>query len=349
MEKQLNIESHYIGNRRPAFIIAEVAQAHEGSLGMAHAYIDAAAEVGVDAVKFQTHIADAESTMDEPFRAKFSQQDESRFDYWKRMEFTFEQWQGLAAHAREKNLVFMSSPFSARAVEMLEKLDVPVWKIGSGETVSSDIMNSILATRKPVLASTGMSTYQEIDELVGKFRSKQTPFALFQCTSKYPANLSEVGLNVIQEMKTRYACPVGLSDHSGTAFPALAALAMGADLVEAHIVLDKRMFGPDTAASLTVEDFKLLTGAKKAFYEMTKSPVDKDEVAASMSEMRKLFGKSLAVTQDLPAGTVLTNSLITVKKPGTGISSEYRGEVVGKTLIRDVFRNRLLRWDDVSE
>lgn len=346
---KLVIDNHPIGPNYPAFIIAEVAQAHDGSLGMAHAYIDAAAEAGVDAVKFQTHIADAESTLDEPFRVKFSLQDATRLDYWRRMEFTFEQWQGLAAHARAKSLVFMSSPFSARAVEMLEKLNVPAWKIGSGETVSGDIMNAILATEKPVLASTGMSTFQEIDELVGKFQSEQTPFALFQCTSKYPVNFSEVGLNVIQEMKHRYGCPVGLSDHSGTVFPALAAMAMGAELVEAHIVLDKRMFGPDTPASLTVDDFKLLTRAKNAFHEMTRNPVDKDEMAASMSEMRKMFGKSLAVTQDLSAGTVLTESLIAAKKPGTGIPSDHKDKVIGRVLRRDVFQNQLLRWEDMGE
>lgn len=342
------IQERNIGKGRPAFLIAEIAQAHDGSLGMAHAYIDVVAEVGADAVKFQTHIADAESTLDEPFRVKFSRQDATRYDYWKRMEFTIEQWQGLAAHCRDKGLVFLSSPFSVLAVEMLDKLDVPAWKIGSGEAVSGDILDAVLATGKPVLASTGMSTFSEIDSLVDRFREAKVDFALFQCTSKYPADFSEVGLSVIQEMKARYACPSGLSDHSGSIFPALAAMAQGADIIEAHIVFDKRMFGPDTPASLTVEEFKILTQARDAFHKMNSNPVNKDKMAESMQEMRGMFGKSLALARDLSAGTVLTNDFLTAKKPAGGIPVDQKKIIVGKMLKRDVRMNRLLRWEDID-
>jgi len=145
MQHSIKIGTHEIGgDRSPCFIIAEVGQAHDGSLGMAHAYIDAAAEAGVDAIKFQTHIAEAESTTDEPFRVKFSMQDDTRYEYWRRMEFTFDQWQGLSRHANEKGIVFLSSPFSIQAVALLEKLAVPAWKVGSGETVSGDTISAIL-------------------------------------------------------------------------------------------------------------------------------------------------------------------------------------------------------------
>ncbi len=346
---QVYIEKHTVGFGNPPLIIAEVAQAHDGSLGMAHSYIDAAAEAGVDAVKFQTHIASAESTLDEPFRVKFSRQDVTRYDYWKRMEFTFEQWQGLVAHAREKGLVFLSSPFSVQAVEMLEQVGMPAWKIGSGETVSGDIVDAVLGTGKPVLTSTGMSTFSEVDSLVDRFREAQVAFALFQCTSKYPVDYSEVGLNTILEMKKRYNCPAGLSDHSGSIFPALAAMAQGADIIEAHIVFDKRMFGPDTPASLTVEDFKLLSRARDAFQAMLSSPVDKDKMAGSMQEMRAMFGKSLAPVMDLPAGKVLTYDLLTAKKPSGGIPADEKDKLVGRKLKKDVSMTRLLRWEDLDE
>jgi N,N'-diacetyllegionaminate synthase len=343
----MNIHNHILGQGAPAFIIAEIAQAHDGSLGTAHAYIDAVAGAGVDAVKFQTHIASAESTLDEPFRVKFSRQDQTRYEYWQRMEFTFEQWQGLADHARDRGLVFLSSPFSAQAVEMLEKIGLPAWKIGSGETVSGNILDTILKTGKPLLVSTGMSSYPEIDALARRFTAEQVPFALLQCTSRYPVDLSEVGLNVIQEMKERYGCPAGLSDHSGSVFPALAAMARGADLIEAHVVFDKRMFGPDTPASLTVEDFKLLVQARDAFHAMTANPVHKDRMAESMRQMRGMFGKSLALVRDLPAGTVLTEDLITAKKPGTGIPLDQNAVVIGKILKKDVSSIKLLRWEDL--
>ena len=137
------IGSKRIGGGAPAYLIAEIAQAHDGSLGFAHQFIDAAADAGADAIKFQTHFANEESTLDEPFRIKFSKQDETRFDYWKRMEFTDEQWAGLADHAKEKKLDFLSSAFSMRAVELLERLGMPAWKIASGEVVSSDLLNRI--------------------------------------------------------------------------------------------------------------------------------------------------------------------------------------------------------------
>ena len=330
-------------------LIAEIAQAHDGSLGMAHAYIDAAAEAGADAVKFQTHIAAAESTLDEPFRVRFSLQDSTRYEYWKRMEFDLEQWQGLAEHARGKGLLFLSSPFSVQAVELLEKVGVPAFKIGSGETVSGDILEAVMRTRKPVLVSTGMSTYGEIDGLVARLREKCIDFALFQCTSKYPVDFSEVGLNVIRELKVRYGCPAGLSDHSGSIFPGLAAMAQGADFIEAHIVFDKGMFGPDTPASLTVHDFKILSQARDAFWEMLSNPVDKDQMAISMEKMRRTFGKSLATVKDLPAGTVLTSDLLTAKKPGTGIPVNQICRIAGKKLARNVSARRLLRQEDIYE
>lgn len=344
----MKIQNHSIRDNRPAFLIAEIAQAHDGSLGMAHAYIDAAAGAGADAVKFQTHIAAAESTLDEPFRVRFSQQDATRYDYWKRMEFTFEQWQGLAAHAREKNLIFLSSPFSLQAVELLKKLDMPAWKIGSGETVSGDLLDAVIDTGKPVLVSTGMSNWQEIDALATRLKQRNQHFALFQCTSKYPVDFSEVGLNIIQEIKKRYNCPAGLSDHSGSIFPSLAAMAQGADIIEAHIVFDKRMFGPDTPASLTIEDFKLLSRARDAFQAMLSSPVDKDQMAGAMHHMRDLFGKSLAPVQDLPAGTVLTEEMLSARKPGTGIPLDQKNSILGRRVRRDVSMERLLRWEDLD-
>ena len=345
----MDILNNIIDEKNVAFIIAEVAQAHDGSLGIAHSYIDAAAEAGVDAIKFQTHIAEAESTIDEPFRVKLSQQDETRFDYWKRMEFSFEQWNGLVDHAREKGLVFLSSPFSVKAVEILEKLGIPAWKIGSGEAVSGDIIDAILKTKKPVLLSTGMSTYQEIDQMVDRFKMHRVDYALFQCTSKYPVDFSEVGLNIINVMKERYNCPVGLSDHSGSIYPSLAALAIGANMIEAHIVFDKRMFGPDTSASITVEEFKILTKARDAFFKMNSNPVNKDKIVESMKNMRKSFSKSLATVKDLSAGTVLTEDMITAKKPGTGIPVSDKSNIIGKKLKKDVEMSRLLQWEDLDD
>jgi N,N'-diacetyllegionaminate synthase len=348
MSESIDIKGRRIGPQSPCFLIAEVAQAHDGSLGAAHAYIDAAAEAGVDAVKFQTHIAAAESTLDEPFRVKFSRQDDTRYGYWKRMEFTPEQWAGLAAHAAEKNLVFLSSAFSVAAVELLKKLGIVAWKVGSGEVATRDLLDAMLAAKGPILLSTGMSTYAEIGEVVTRLRGRGAEVALFQCTSRYPVALEEVGLNVIGELRQRFKCPAGLSDHSGTVYPALAALAQGADMIEAHIVFDKSMFGPDTPASLTLRDFKQVVQARNAFAKMLAHPVDKDRMAGDLAQTRAMFGKSIALSRSLPAGTVLARDMLTTKKPGTGIPDTELDSLVGRRLKRDTDAQRLLSRDDID-
>ncbi|MBT6433650.1 MAG: N-acetylneuraminate synthase, partial [Deltaproteobacteria bacterium] len=142
----MNIGGKGIGPNHPTLIIAEIAQAHDGSLGQAHAYIDAVARTGADAIKFQTHIAAAESTPGEPWRIKFSRQDDTRYEYWQRMEFTPEQWVGLSEHARESGLLFLSTPFSMEAADLLIKLDMEAWKIGSGEVTNGELIGKLAKT-----------------------------------------------------------------------------------------------------------------------------------------------------------------------------------------------------------
>jgi len=345
----ISIAGRVIGPGHAPYLIAEVAQAHDGSLGFAHTFIDAAAQAGADAVKFQTHFADDESTQDEPFRVKFSKQDASRFDYWKRLEFTDEEWAGLADHAREKKLIFLSSAFSSRALDLLERLGMPAWKIASGEVLSPGFLERVCASGKPILLSTGMSTYAEIQSSVAMLQSKKAPLAILQCTSRYPTSYENVGLNVIDEFRQSFGCPVGLSDHSGNIYPAIIAMARGADLVEAHIIFDKRMFGPDVSSSLTVEEFAMLNESRKAIAAIDANPVDKDAMASALDEMRRLFQKSVAVVQPLPAGTVLTRAMLTAKKPGTGIAAQEIENVVGKRLARAVQPDRVLTWSDIDE
>ena len=169
------------------FIIGEIAQTHDGSLGTAHAYIDAIAAAGADAIKFQTHFAAAESSLGEPWRVKFSKQDETRYDYWQRMEFTPEQWRGLAEHTAERGLMFLSSAFSLQAVTLLESLGMPAWKVGAGEITNLPMLTAMAKTGKPVLLSSGMSTWEEMDAAVNCVRANGAPVAVFQCTTAFLA------------------------------------------------------------------------------------------------------------------------------------------------------------------
>ena len=338
----------FIDAKRP-FVIAEIALAHDGSLGMAHAFVDAAAQAGADAVKFQTHIATAEFTFDEPFRIAFSRQDLKRYDYWRRTAFTAEQWQELAAHAKQRGVTFLSSPFSVEAVHLLARLGVAIWKVPSGEMRSRDLLEALLASGGHLLVSTGMSPWQEIDATVALLRSRTAEFTLMQCTSRYPTPLSEVGLNVLEEMRRRYSCPVGLSDHSGTPFPALAAMARGASVIELHVTFDRRMFGPDVSASITFDELAFLSQARDAFNEMDDKPVDKDVMANSLESMRQIFGKSLAPSRALSAGTLLAPGMLVPRKPGGGIPTDALEDLMGRRLARDVAPERILRWDDLEK
>ena len=342
------IGNHTIGDGAKPFIIAEIAQAHDGSLGMAHAYVDAVADAGADAVKFQTHIASEESTLDEPFRVRFSHQDGTRFDYWKRMGFSEQQWADLSKHAKSRNLIFFSSPFSVAAVEMLMRIGVPVWKVGSGEVFNKELLSAITKNKAPILLSTGMSSFKDIEDSVEQIKNTGVPFALLQCTSQYPVMMEHVGLNVIDELRRRFRCPVGLSDHSGEMFPAVAALAKGANIIEVHVVFDKRMFGPDTKASITVDQLRFLVEARDAFWTMETHPVDKNAIAASLAGTKQIFTRSLAPRKALEAGTVLQEDMLTVKKPGTGIAATELKNVIGRRLKRNVTADRILRWEDID-
>lgn len=329
-------------------VIGEVAQAHDGSLGTAHAFIDAIARAGADAVKFQTHIAAAESTPAEPWRVKFSPQDVTRYDYWKRMEFSEEQWHGLKRHADEVGLLFLSSPFSHEAAGLLGRVGVAAWKLASGEVTNGPLFDQILATGLPVLLSSGMSTWAEIDRAVARVQAAGLPLALLQCTSMYPTPPEKVGLNLLGAFRERYGCAVGLSDHSGQIYPGLAAATLGAEVLEVHVTLSREAFGPDVVASVTTAELRQLTEGIRFIEAMRRHPVDKEALATELHSVRGLFTKSLVFTTDLPAGTTLKEAHLAGKKPGTGLPVTLLPACVGRTLRRDVQRDDFVLESDLS-
>ena len=335
------------GSRR-CFIIGEVAQAHDGSLGMAHAYIDAIANAGAGAVKFQTHIAAAESTPGEPWRVKFSKQDATRYEYWQRMEFSEAQWLGLRQHADERGIQFLSSPFSLEAARLLERVGVPAWKVASGEFSNTPLLDFMANSGKPVLLSCGMSTMEEVDAAVEHFQSRKTPVTVMQCTSAYPCPPERVGLNMLEEFRSRYGCPVGLSDHSGTIFPSLAAAALGVDVIEVHVTLSREAFGPDVSSSLTTAEMRQLVEGVRFIERMMAHPLDKDAQAREMASMRSLFTKSIVVLESLPAGAVLRAEQLGLRKPGTGMPASRLAELTGARLRRAVEAGQMLSEADVN-
>lgn len=327
------------------YIIAEIAQNHDGSLGQAHAFIDAVAGTGADAIKFQTHIAEAESTPDEPFRVKFSYEDKTRYGYWKRMEFTLGQWEELRCHATEKGLDFLSSVFSVEAFEMMQAVGMPAWKLGSGEVFNRYLVEKMVKTGKPILLSTGLSAYEDIDRQVEMI--KTNPYAVMQCTTAYPCPPEKIGLNLISEMRERYRCPVGLSDHSGTIFPSLAAVANGALMAEVHVTMSPYMFGPDVKASVTIEQLKEMAEGIRMITAMRSAPVDKTALNEEQKELKRIFAKGIYLKRDVAVGEKLDMESLSFKKPLKGVSGESYEDVLGRRAAKDLKAGEALQWSEL--
>lgn len=326
------------------YLIAEIAQAHDGSLGILHSYIDAVAQTGVQAIKFQMHIAEAESSIHEPFRVQFSKEDATRFDYWKRMEFTLAQWQEIKAHCDAVGLDFICSPFSNLAVDWLEIIGVKAYKVGSGEVNNFLLLEKIAQTGKPVIISSGMSNFEELDQTIAFLKSKKVDFSILQCTTAYPTKPEQYGFDVMQELKERYQVPIGFSDHSAMVSTGIAAVALGAEILEFHVVFHRSMFGPDAIASLTLEETKQLVAAVNDIYIAQNSPVNKNS-NDDFKALKSIFEKSLAINKNLPAGHTLTFADLESKKPkGFGISAADFQQVIGRKLKVDK-----TQWDFLNE
>lgn len=331
------------------YIIAEIGQAHEGSLGILYSYIDAIAQIGVDAVKFQMHIAEAESSEHEPFRVKFSLEDETRYDYWKRMSFSLEQWKGIKQHCDTLGLDFICSPFSNLAVDWLEEIGVQQYKIGSGEVNNFLILEKIAKSQKPIILSSGMSSYEELDESVAFLKERNVNFSILQCTTAYPTQPEQYGLNVIQELKQRYNVPVGFSDHSARIETCVAATVLGAEILEFHVVFDRQIFGPDAKSSLTISETKELVVAVRNIKKALENPIDKKS-NENYTDLKQIFEKSLAINKDLPKNHIITFDDLEAKKPkGYGIDASKFSAIIGKKLIFDKKQWDFLKEEDINE
>jgi len=289
-----------LGNSpRKTLVVAEVGNVHDGSLGNCHAFIDAVAQAGADAVKFQCHL-ECESTAVEQFPARFSfhPQDRSRTAYWRRMSFERHEWMDLSAHAHARRLEFIVSPFSTQAVTLCNNL-VDRWKVASGEMDNAALLFAIRDTNVPVVLSTGMAANaDEIHRAIGwlsrmqdrldatqddSFRRDQ--ITVLQCTTEYPTPLEHVGLNYVNVWSHNLIVQGGLSDHSGTIWPSIAAAAIGAHMVEVHVCWDKRQFGCDVSSSVTIDELRKLVEGVRAMNVLWNNPVEKEKLTPALADV----------------------------------------------------------------
>ena len=325
-------------------VIAEIGSVHDGSYGNACKLIELAKSLGADAVKFQTHLADAESLPNAPSPAYFS--GEPRMDYFRRTSFTYEQWRRLRKHADQVGITFVSSPFSLEAVDLLESIGLPFYKIPSGEVTNLPLLEKIARTGKPCVVSSGMSTWEELDAAVTALKSGGA-LTVMQCSSAYPCPPERVGLNVLLEMKERYGLPVGLSDHTRGLAAAVAAVSFGATMLEKHLSFSRSMYGSDAPHSMEPLEFKAFVEAIRETSVMFANPVDKSNIS-DYAEMKRIFEKSLVAALPLPKGTILKMEHLAFKKPGDGIKASNYKNWLGRTIVHDLPVNHKFVMEDFA-
>jgi N-acetylneuraminate synthase/N,N'-diacetyllegionaminate synthase len=335
-----------ISSHSRVYIIAEIGMNHNGDYQTAVHHIEAAADAGVDAVKFQMHISRAEMLPDAPTPPYFTQ--ESRWDYFNRTAFPISQWKRLVKKAHENHLDFIISPFSEEAVRWCRQLSVDYLKIASGEVNNIFLLNAVVRSKLPVILSSGMSSLEELDKSVEILSRKGTLQAILQCTSEYPCTPQRVGLNVMADFIKRYPnISIGFSDHTLHNYASFAAVALGARVVEKHFTLSKKAYGPDAKFSLEPLEMSDLVRGVRVIKKIMHSKVDKSNLL-EYREMRNVFCKSIVARKKIKKGEKILYSKLTAKKPGYGLLPFELSTVLHKVAKRTIKENEMIGKRDVE-
>jgi N-acetylneuraminate synthase len=336
--RHVEVESRRIGPGYPCFIIAEAGVNHNGSIELATRLVDAAVEAGADAVKFQTFKAERLVTPDAPkadYQVQATDISESQLEMLRRLELSRENHFELFSYCRRKGILFMSTPFDEESADLLEELGVPAFKIPSGELTNLPFLTHVARKGRAMIVSTGMSYLDEVKDAVQAVaETGNMNLALLHCVSTYPANPADVNLRAMHTMAAAFNVPVGYSDHTLGIEVALAAVALGACVVEKHFTLDRTLPGPDHRASLEPDELAaLVRGSRvveKALGHARKEP------SASETNTAAVARKSLVAKWDIRTGSMLTEEMITLKRPGTGLPAAMRSKIVGRKAKQDI-------------
>ena len=345
----VKIADKIIGEGEPCFIIAEAGVNHNGDIELAKELIDAARNARADAVKFQTFKAEKVVTQsaEKAEYQKETTEKGSQYEMIKTLELTEEDFNNLADYAKKKNIVFLSSPFDKESVDLLDEINVPVFKVASGEITNFPLLTHIAKKEKPIILSTGMTTLGEVEEALNVIRSEGVEdIILLHCVSDYPAKMKDVNIRAMETLKHAFKLPVGFSDHTlGITVP-IAAVALGACVVEKHFTLDKNLPGPDHKASLEPNELKEMVKAirdvEKALGDGIKRPTENED------EVKRVVRRSIVARVDIPDGTIITGDMIEVKRPGTGIEPKYMKMVVGKRAKINIKKDDLITWNELN-
>jgi N-acetylneuraminate synthase/N,N'-diacetyllegionaminate synthase len=346
----VHIGEREIGSGRVAFIIAEAGVNHNGDVKLAKQLIDVAVAAGADAVKFQTFKAEQVVSSLAPkaqYQLDTTDVDESPLEMLQRLELSCEASRHLRDYCQERDIIFLSTPFDRGSADFLEQLGVPAFKIGSGEITNWPLLEHVASKGKTIVLSTGMSYLSEVGEAVRVIQDTgNDQLVLLHCVSNYPAAPACANLRAIGTMAVAFQVPVGFSDHTPGIEVSLAAVAMGACMVEKHFTLDKNLPGPDHRASLDPHELKALVRGIRIVESASGDGVKRP--AQSERDNRELVRRSLAAGCDIPAGTILTSELLESLRPASGISPTLRQQVVGRKTRRSLAVGQLIEWEDLA-
>lgn len=336
-----------IGQGLRPIVIAEAGINHNGHIDLAREMVHAAKEAGADIIKFQTHIAQAEMLPDVVRDGDAgSHVTRSLFEIMTECELSLDEHVLLKKEAENHGILFLSTPFSVEAVEMLEKLNLPAYKIGSGEVSNIPFIRYVAKKNRPIILSTGTGTLEEIKTAVDTINEYDTPVILMQCTSNYPTPYHEVNLRVIDALSRDFNVPVGLSDHCEGNYACFGAVACGAALIEKHFTLSRKLPGIDQSSSIEPHELAdLVAGAKSVYASLG----NKKEINEEAGKVRNGFSESVVTIKPVKKGELFAERQnVWVKRPGTGIPSYDLPKVVGRAASRDIAAHSLLSWEDIS-
>ena len=340
---KFQIDKLFISNASSPFIIAEACDNHFGDINLAIKMVDSAKAAGADAIKFQHHLPDEEMLPIIPMSDNF---EEPLYDFLKKNALKLDQHIKLKDYCDKVNILYLCTPFSYKAAEEINKL-VPVFKIGSGEMTDIPSLEKITKLGKGMIISTGMSTFEEIDRTYNFILSKKIPLVLMNCISEYPPLYEDLNLLVIKEMIKRYPkALIGHSDHTNELYSSLAAITLGAKIIEKHVILDKKMKGPDQKVSIDFQELKkLVDGAKKINLSLGKEK----KVHQKEKQIRKWAFRSLVSIKKIPKNKIIDQEDIWCKRPGTGIPSYLMNDVIGLRTLKEIESNQLIDWKDLEK
>jgi N-acetylneuraminate synthase len=332
------------------FVIAEAGVNHNGSIDLALRLIDVAKASGADAVKFQTFRADLLATRSAhkaSYQTRTTAHNESQFEMLQRLELDATAHQCLIDHCRQIGIQFLSSPFDAQSADLLATLDVPLFKIPSGEITNLPFLKHLARKGRPLILSTGMSTLGEVEEAVNVLHAAgASQLTLLHCVTEYPAPYAEVNLRAMQTLKVVFGLPVGYSDHTSGIEIAIAAVALGAEVIEKHFTLDRSLPGPDHAASLEPAELQQMVAAVRhvevALGNGIKAPAPCELPNISVAR------KSVVASRLLRAGRQLTPEDLDIKRPGNGLAPKLLPMLIGRTLRADLAKDEIIRWEHLA-